>query len=118
MLLTLLILACGSGTVHVTDKGSYSCEGEASFTITPSGELSGSASCLVADWGDQGLEGDLRGADTAGDVEGTWSVSMGWGDSFDYPVTGTVGDGASSLKGSEDIDRMGTVTIEMDTTRE
>lgn len=84
------------------------CAGTATFTVTPEGALSGTASCSInTPQGTQTLEGDLTGTSTSGAVSATWTLPMG-PESVVVPFTGTVTGVQVRLDGSVDIPNAGT----------
>lgn len=95
-----------------SDSDSYDCEGEFSLEIRSDGTFrDGSADCSES--GDPGVEGEINGAvDEHGTATGTWTLEYGR-DTVDLELTGSIGGNDITLFVEEEVERMGTLSCEM-----
>lgn len=92
--------AIAAGVYSSSGWGDVECGGDVSFSIDTDGVMVGEAAC-DASW--IVFTGALDGTAVDGVVEGSWLVSLGWGDPVAIPFSGEVEDGEAYVTIETDL---------------
>jgi len=82
-------------------RGDIGCTGSVTFTVDASGNVSGSANCLISDWG-LDLSGSLAGTVVGGNLDATWNIDLR-GYLVPNALRGTVSAGVAEMRFEDSV---------------
>ncbi len=92
---------------HGEEPNQTDCSGQATFTITGDGSLTGQADCGT---GPQGVTGDLLGSVSGTSITATWTVHVG-PDAVQIPLNGAIAGSNAGMHGEVSFGSMGQFTV-------